>query len=98
MCPMFECFFYTSHYYYIPSIELDLYDNALVLIPVLALAPLEALDIRLLDNKHTAVNRVNHNVSRLKSVGRPSTAVPERIATTGLNVIGRENIKVADFL
>jgi hypothetical protein len=75
-----------------------IYHQALVLVPVLALAPLLALDIGLLDNKDTTVNGVDNNVSALKGVGRPGTSVPESVTTAGLDIIRRVDIEISNLL
>ena len=72
--------------------------QALVLTPILALTPLRTLDISLLDNKDTTVNGVDDNKSRLKGVRGPSTSIPQRITTAGLNIIRRVDVKVRNFL
>jgi hypothetical protein len=94
-----------GHYFYVEltviticSRDVSDQGQALVLAPVLALAPLRTLNISLLNNKDTAVNSVDNNKARLKSVRRPCTSIPERITTAGFDIIRRVNVKVGDLL
>jgi hypothetical protein len=58
----------------------------------LALAPLG------LDNKRTAINRVDNSVSAGECEMAPCTRIPERITTTGLHVVAREDVEVGNLL
>jgi hypothetical protein len=65
---------------------------------VLPLTPLRTLNISLLDNKDTTVNRVDNNKARLESVRRPCTSVPQGITAAGLDIIRRVDVKVRNLL